>query len=100
MTTPGSSGRPEHDPGPRVLRDMTLEWLSLDLHPGPYAGLAASPAQAFPSAVACPLCHEVTPLPGGGSDDELELFWEHLRTHTTHPLVLIQLWVTAMGRAR
>lgn len=118
MTAPASSGRPER---PRVLMDVELVSLTLDPAGSPYSGrpedaptvvrseklLVPEAAlshlyapQAFPAAVTCPLCHEVTPLPDGGSDDELELFWEHLRTHTTHPLVLIQLWVTAMGRAR
>lgn len=67
----------------------------------PEAALPHLPApQAFPSAVTCPLCHDVTPLPQGGSDGELALFWDHLRTHTTHPLALIGLWATAMGDAR
>jgi hypothetical protein len=82
-----------------VLRDVKLEWLSLDLHPGPYAELAASSPQAFPERVRCPECPHVTEMPERGSDDELELFWEHLRTHTRDPLALLKLWTTAMGRA-
>jgi hypothetical protein len=97
VTIPGSSGRPE----PRILSgDIELVSIGLDPAGSPYSGRPADAPQAFPERVTCPLCHEVTPMPEGGSDDELELFWGHLRTHTAHPLALIRLWVTAMGDAR
>jgi hypothetical protein len=115
MTAPGPSGRPERDPEPHVIRKAELISWGLDPAGWPYSGdpadaprihearLDAVPAdapQSFPERVGCPSCEQVTEMPERGSDDELELFWNHLRTHTQDPLALLELWTTAMGGTR